>query len=637
MKEQKIKKLSDVEHLLVRPNTYIGSITNEEVDDWLLEENIFKYKKYSYIQAFNKIINEILDNCVDEYTRTNGEYSTKIKVEMDKTSVTIIDNGRGLPTDLIEVDNEKIFPLELAFTHAKSGSNFEDDNNRETIGMNGVGSFATNVFSKKFIVDSCYYKTNLNVHLECTNNLSTKKTNNWKKQEHGTKVYFEPDLNRFGLNEIEPIYFTLMRQRLYILSIIYPKIYFSFNKEYIKCHTYKDLIKSFGNEIFDYYETENYFIGLSPNNSDDFKFFTILNGLILKNGGTHLNFIMDQIITTIKDKNKKYNIQSGEIKNKLFPVIIFKNFKNMKFDSQTKDKLTNSLSEIKQYLNNDYTIQHYEYFIKDTKWDNFLKRVSTKTEFIDPIIEMYKIKEEFKNRQELKKVTNNSGKKIIVENYLPPIDNKKYLVLGEGTSATNGILKVLGRKDFGYFPLRGKSLNVLDLPLSKIVQNEELMNIMKILNITIGDSSNMSYDSVLITSDSDFDGILIRSLLLTFFHKFFPELIKKGKIKYLITPMIILFDDKKIPQKWFFNFGDYNSWIKENQNHKYSTKYYKGLGTFTDTHLKYIFEKENFNNFLEIFEYDESSEKMILDWMSKTTSDVRKEYLRGKECDIFKA
>ena len=157
---------------------------------------------------------------------------------------------------------------------------------------------------------------------------------------------------------------------------------------------------------------------------------------------------------------------------------------------------------------------------------------------------MYKIKEEFKNRQELKKVTNNSGKKIIVENYLPPIDNKKYLVLGEGTSATNGILKVLGRKDFGYFLLRGKSLNVLDLPLSKIVQNEELMNIMKILNITIGDSSNMSYDSVLITSDSDFDGILIRSLLLTFFHKFFPELIKKGKIKYLITPMIILFDDK---------------------------------------------------------------------------------------------
>ena len=152
MSENNVQILSDREHVLRRPATYIGSMAPETFEGFIFNQELgkFEYKSYQKIQAFEKIVNEILDNSVDEALRTNFKYANVIEVTIeDDGRVTIKDNGRGVPISLIADEKGKqVSQLEAAFTRARAGSNFSDDN-RQTIGTNGLGSFCTAVFSKE--------------------------------------------------------------------------------------------------------------------------------------------------------------------------------------------------------------------------------------------------------------------------------------------------------------------------------------------------------------------------------------------------------------------------------------------------------------------------------------------------------
>ena len=230
------------------------------------------------------------------------------------------------------------------------------------------------------------------------------------------------------------------------------------------------------------------------------------------------------------------------------------------------------------------------------------------------------------------------------ENYINMIDiqveDDESFVLANGiishNSAVSGLIPILGRKDFGYFPLKGKPLNVIDGHVGKITTNEEIKNIITILGIDISkEVTEMNYENILIASDQDLDGILIRGLLLTFFYKYTPLLLKAGKIKYLKTPMIVLKKKGKI-EYWFFNFNEFNKWAEEHNAEEYDSHYYKGLGTWKKEDLQFIIQKVGMDKFVETFELDKLTKESITHWMGGEYSDKRKEFLRGKEFDLQK-
>jgi DNA topoisomerase-2 len=150
IKENKIKQLTDIEHVILRPQIYLGSVAKTKSETFLLnkETEQFEYKEFEYVPALLKIIYEILDNSVDESIRTGFKYGTNISVELKNNKIKISDNGRGIPLDIAE--GSKKSQLELALTELRAGSNFNDTEGRNLLGMNGVGSSLTNIFSNVF-------------------------------------------------------------------------------------------------------------------------------------------------------------------------------------------------------------------------------------------------------------------------------------------------------------------------------------------------------------------------------------------------------------------------------------------------------------------------------------------------------
>ena len=221
MSENNVQILSDREHVLRRPATYIGSMAPETFEGFIFNQELgkFEYKSYQKIQAFEKIVNEILDNSVDEALRTNFKYANVIEVTIeDNGRVTIKDNGRGVPISLIADEKGKqVSQLEAAFTRARAGSNFSDDN-RQTIGTNGLGSFCTAVFSKEFQVK---VQTAIGKgKLVCKDNLITHKCSIDSNpcDKFFTEVSFLPDYEKFGLENYSKEHQDLLYTRLLELS-----------------------------------------------------------------------------------------------------------------------------------------------------------------------------------------------------------------------------------------------------------------------------------------------------------------------------------------------------------------------------------------------------------------------------------
>jgi topoisomerase-4 subunit B len=245
---------------------------------------------------------------------------------------------------------------------------------------------------------------------------------------------------------------------------------------------------------------------------------------------------------------------------------------------------------------------------------------------------MFKLKEEFKKKQALKNLSN-SKKKVSSESYFPPIGDKKYLMLTEGYSATSSMWNILGRRDIAYYSLRGKPLNTFNVPVSKMIKNKEFKDIVDILNLDLLDkNTDMEYDKVVFLSDQDMDGIHIRSLLLTFFHKFTPKMIEDGRICFMNTPLLVAFNKKDDPIEWFFNIDDY---MKSSKTKFHRIDYYKGLGSFEPEVLKKIIEKVGtMEDFLVQFERTSDSEKIIKEWMSSGESGSRKDFLEGRAFNL---
>lgn len=219
MKQNIIKRLSDRDHLLAKPAMYIGGTNNIIAERLLIIDGKLEFREIEFNPGLWKIIDEIFANAIDEGIRTNFKFSNNITVTMSRDQIIVSDNGRGLPQDLMDDGT----PMGVvAFTEARAGTNFSEETKADaSIGTNGVGSFATNVFSSEFIVDTYNGKSGL--HLICRNNMETVDFQVKKSTtSNGTTVKFKPDLQRFGLVEINEIYPLLMSNYMMHLSQVFP-------------------------------------------------------------------------------------------------------------------------------------------------------------------------------------------------------------------------------------------------------------------------------------------------------------------------------------------------------------------------------------------------------------------------------
>lgn len=451
MVKNDFKLLSDREHIVLRPEMYIGSINFEDQEDFNFDNDHIKYENFKIIPGLCKIINEVIDNSIDEAIKTNFKYGNEISIIIDKDKVQVQDNGRGIPV----VKQGEFYQPYLCWGRAKAGSNFNEDDNHIQIGKFGVGSYCSNVWSEKFVGETDdgknYYKVTFK------NNAETFTESISKSKSQGTTVTFYPDLKRFNITEIDENHVNYIYQRILCLANIFDKIKFKFNKKLIRVKNFKEFAKLF-NENFEIYETDDVKIAIMPNDTDDFKHFTYVNGLKIKDGGIHVDTIIKNVVNIIRDKiSKKYkNIKPGDIRNKLMLVSFIKNFPSPKFNSQTKEKLTNSEAEFNKFSNIDYS---------------FVNKILKNNAFIDPIVEIYKIKEEFENRKALKGVE--KVKKIKSDNFFRGVGGAKNLILTEGLCLEENT-KVF---DFGNRANKKiKNLKIGDLVLTHEQNIKEIIN-----------------------------------------------------------------------------------------------------------------------------------------------------------------
>ena len=619
------KVLSDREHCLCRPNMYIGSVNLSERDQWIfdVEQEKFKYGTVKVVPALLKCASELIDNSIDVAIDTNFKSATKIKVNVDSKSIEVIDDGIGIPCvppNGVKSNDPKDTCTCLAWTRLKAGTSFDD--NRKKIGTNGVGSSCVNVFSKLFIGISDDGKHKQKI--ECSDNMSVIKASKVGKSsgKSGVSVYCEPDLKRFGLTEIDTTHIGLIRQRLVNLAICYPKIKFIFNGERISVNEKKFAQMFSENAIIE--SSNNATICVFPNEYDEFRFYSCVNGIDTVRGGIHVDHVSYEICNRIRDKlvKKFKNIRPGDIKNKICVAVLLTDFTNPQFDSQTKESLSNSSADMIKHLDGKID------------FDVFAKKILKNDAIINPIVDMFKLKEELKARQELKKV-----KKIRVKSdkYMSPIGEQKYLFLCEGQSAQSSLCSCIGRDGCGYYCCRGLPINCLDNSIQRIAANQEFKDVMNILDLDItkdAKDKSISFDKIVIAVDQDLDGIHLGSMLIGWFRKFAPNLFNEGRICKLQTPLVIVKDNKDAIKEYFFELDAFKKWEKANPNSKYKIFYQKGLGSIERSDMNWLMSQNGgMEQFLYQFNEDKDGFKNVDLWLTGD-AEPRKEKLRKYSFDI---
>jgi DNA topoisomerase-2 len=557
---EKFEVLTDREHCLHRPGVYIGSVTPEP------QSAFFNYdvKTLQLSPGLLKIIYEILDNSVDEYIRTGGKFANKISVDIGTTlngsNITISDNGRGIPQEIL---NGKPRPV-WAWTELRAGSNF-DDSKRVGAGTNGMGASLTNIFSREFIGTTCDGKNTLTV--TCGNNMQEIDWKTRKGGTQGTSVEFLPDYERFQLADIDQFHIEAIEDRLNNLAISFRGIQFTFNGTPIRFKTTKDISSQFANSII-VHEDENALMLFAPMGKRDYHVLSCVNGLKVTNGGSHVDYVMHRVveaIRTVVKKKHKIEVPPSQIRPHLLFASWITGFPALKFDSQTKERVTNTIAEVSA-------------FFKDIDFEKVAKKIINSPEIIDPIVQAIIDRRDLEEARELAKKQKTKRAERVVNHIAATDENpeNKTIFLAEGLSALANFIATRNSKTMGAFPLKGKPLNVNGRRPIEIFKNEELSNIMKIIGLELGvEAVNLKYGKIAIFSDRDLDGHAVYCLLLNFF-ALWPELFKQKRIYRVMTPLFYCTKGKQV--KIFYSVGDYT---KEDLT-GWKVDRYKGLGSMPE-------------------------------------------------------
>jgi len=609
------KVLTDEEHLKLRPSMYIGSVDETDISTYFinLSDGVLseaEYKSIKIVPGLAKIINEIIDNSVDESIRTNGKYANKIDISMkenlDGFLVTVRDNGRGIP--IVKPDGVDEYRPVLSWSRARSGTSF--DANRVTLGANGVGSFATYVFSTKFFGETHDGTHGLTFQKD---GMITKVT---KSKKNFTEVTFLPDLEQFNKGEVSfNNHAEYIRQRLINLSICYPKIKFTFNGDLVSIHDMSALATSFYKDNIIVKENDFTIIIGSTAEFQEFRFHSYVNGLHTPNGGAVVDYITSEVCSLLQPlikKKHKIEVTPSQIKNNLFLGLYVVNFQNLKFDSQTKEKITNSRNEVAE-------------FFKGYDFTGLAKKILTTENIINPIIQSILAKKELAERLELARKQKKSQKLDIVNHIQAtyPEPEERILFVAEGLSAMSPLLATRKSTKIGGYPLRGKILNVTGMKYNAIMDNVTVSELISVIGLHLGKPpQDLNYGKIAIMTDADVDGISIRMQLVNLFYLWGTRLFDEKRVFIVKTPLLSA--QKGNDLRLYYSFDEYN---KDKKNIRgYEETYFKGLGTMP---LE-VYEQCINNPKLVPITLSSESDKRHLEMAFGDDSDMRKKWLLGE-------
>lgn len=335
--ESDVRVLSDVEHVRIRPGMYCGSTEFTTAEEWVYDPAAKKMVKRSvkYIPAFVKIFSEILDNAIDEHRRVPKVLDT-IRVDFDQSGmISVLDNGRGIPVEIHP--QTKTYVAETVFSNLRAGSNFNDTEDQQLIGTNGVGSTLTNILSKQFDIESCDGKKMLRQSFFNGMRERTEPKISAHSKNH-TKISFVPDYEFFKLAGLDADHVLKMTKKIADAAACNPGVKFFVNGERIDVKNFGDYIALYADEyVFD--DTADWKVGVSE--SDGFEAVTFVNSVETYQGGTHVWYVVDQITEAVREfikKKHKVDVKPAEIRNHLC-VYISANINRPKFSSQTKENM----------------------------------------------------------------------------------------------------------------------------------------------------------------------------------------------------------------------------------------------------------------------------------------------------------
>ena len=509
--DESIRHLSDMEHIRTRPGMYIGRLG----DGSLPEDGIYV------------LLKEVVDNSIDEFRMNQGK---RIEVDIDEhLRVSVRDYGRGIPQGkLVE-----------AVSMLNTGGKYDSKAFKKSVGLNGVGIKAVNALSLNFEVKS-YRDGKVRALTFERGELKTDVAED-TTDENGTYIYFEPDAKLFkNYSFHDDIIETMLRNYTYLntgLAIMYN------GRRILSRNGLKDLLNDTmttdGLYPIVHLKGEDIEIAFTHTGQYGEEYHSFVNGQHTTQGGTHQSAFKEHLAKTIKEFFNK-NFEYTDIRNGLVGAIAI-NVEEPMFESQTKIKLGSQTMSPDGVTVNKYVGD----FIK-TEVDNFLHRNADVAEVM-----LQKIQSSEKERKAMAGVTKlarERAKKANLHNrklrdcrihFSDVKDDRKEesaIFITEGDSASGSITKSRDVNTQAVFSLRGKPLNSFGLTKKVVYENEEFNLLQAALDIEDG-LDTLRYNKVIVATDADVDGMHIRLLIITFFLQFFPDLIKKGHVFVLQTPL----------------------------------------------------------------------------------------------------
>lgn len=681
--KQKYQKKTQYEHIIDRPDTYIGSIKPETDKQYVLSmnnnvlvdesgnssvdsRNVIIEKEIKNIQGIFKIYDEIMVNAIDNKNRTdikiaNGEKKlkpmTKIEVDIKKMHVDGLDGDRwgimvkndGEGIDVEIHPEEKVWIPDMIFGQLLTSSNYDDDEKKITGGKNGFGAKLTNIYSHYFCVETVDHKRKRHYKREYFNRMSNNKdavvTEKYRKSPY-TSITFVPYYEAFGIPDLTDDLIALFKKR------VYDMVYSSFgnlqvflngvqllasDKNTTSCEEYVKMYIGDEREVFNCNPDPRWMISVCLSDGFQFNQVSFVNGINTCRGGKHVDYVSKQICKALSEyikSKKKVDINDKFIKDNLM-IFVNSIIENPDFDGQTKE----TLKTTSRNFGSSFELPN-----------DFIKTIASKS----GIVERALAQNSFQETQLLKKTDGKKRNKL----HINKLDDAEYagsnkssqctLILTEGDSAKATAIAGIsvvenGGKIFGVFPLRGKLLNTRGKSTKDIIANEEINNINQIIGLrreldysVAKNYATLRYGRIMIMTDQDVDGSHIKGLIINYFENNYPTLVQSNNfIVCMATPIVKVWKERsgnKANLKNFYDLPSYQAWCDSNNGGKgWKAKYYKGLGTSTKLEAKEYF----MNPKIIEFNWDDNSAENIDMVFNKKRADDRKEWLAKFQNDVL--
>ena len=620
-------EMDPLEHCLLRPDTYIGSIRNQDRLDWVIDtsaEPNLTYRQIKGNTGLERLFIEAQSNAIDNMWRSNeaGIKQNMIAFEMDPvTGWTSVAND-GL---IIEIERHEsgLWNPEFIFGRLRTSSNYDDTEERKTSGKNGLGIKLTNIYSLEFKVEIVNKEKGVRYTQSWTNHMRTKsdavvetlKKTALSKYKHSmTKVSWRPDFNFFSLESYtDDMLPLIMRYACDTAMITGLKV--TLNKSDVPFKTMKAYTKSLASQELILMESDNCQVAVCS--STEFRQLSYVNGCFTSEGGAHVDAWVHDLLKPVQEKLEQKLKTKWSLRDmkKYFTFIVIANVVRPEFTSQSKNYY------VSPSVKTNVEEKHVSALLK---WD-----------FVKELTEESKRKE----MSSLKKTEKRGYIKVEgldPANFAGGAKSKDcILVICEGESAKTytvagldvGIQGKTGRDFIGIYPIRGKILNSRNATLAQIQENREITGIRQALGLQHGvdyreeeQFKKLRYGKIVVISDADSDGKHITGLILNVFHSLYPTLLDREFLYAMRTPIMTVYSGKN--ERDIYSEHEGKAFLESLGNKAFRIKWRKGLGSSKRDEVK-----KSFGQRMVKFQKDEQAEDNLIKVFDKKFADSRKNWM----------